>query len=120
MLLLKLNKMSYVKEILKKRDRNEEREQKLISDHRTKRQKTENDMNEKIAIAEQTLTLVESFLKKLDADLGGFELALRGGGEFEVVGAEPGQEVDMDEYVTFHHSSCCTDRRLIICVALQY
>jgi hypothetical protein len=85
--------MSYVKEISKKRDRNEETEQKLITDHRMKRQKTENDMNEKIAIAEQTLTLVESFLKKLDSDLGGFENVLRGGGDFEVVGAEPGQEV---------------------------
>ena len=50
-------------------------------------------MNEKIAISEQTLALVESFLKKLDSDLGAFENVLRGGGEFEVVGAEPGTEV---------------------------
>lgn len=52
-------------------------------------------MNEKIAIAEQTLALIESFLKKLDMDLGTFENELRGGGDFEVVGAEPGQEVNI-------------------------
>lgn len=65
----------------------------MLSDYNTKKQKTENDMNEKIAIAEQTLALIESFLKKADTDLGLFETVLRGGGDFEVIGAEPGQEV---------------------------
>lgn len=84
---------SYVKEISKKRDRNEGAEQKLLMEHQGKRRKAENDMNEKIAVAEQTLALIESFLKKLDSDLGTFETVLRGGGDFEVMGAEPGQEV---------------------------
>ncbi len=60
---------------------------------RAKKEKAEKAVIEKIAIAEQTLELVESFIRKLDADLGSFEVLLRGGGEFESMGAEPGQEV---------------------------
>lgn len=85
-----------MKEISKKKDRDDEAERKLLSEYNQKRQKTESDMNEKIAIAEQTLALIESYVKKLDCDLGTFEAALRGGGDFEVAGAQPGQEVCAD------------------------
>ncbi len=77
----------------KKRDKLDEIEKKMLDDIKIKRRKAENDMNEKIAIAEQTMELVDTFIKKLDSDLGAFEVLLRGGGEFEVLGVDPGQEV---------------------------
>jgi hypothetical protein len=75
-----------------KRDKTED-DNKCIEEIVTKRRKAEQNMNEKIAIAEQTLEIVESFIRKMDTDLAVFENLLRGSGDFESIGAEPGQEV---------------------------
>ena len=55
--------------------------------------------DEKIAITEQTLELVESFVRKMDTDLTIFETLLRGSGEFETIGAQVGNDVcPIDSY----------------------
>eukprot|EP01041_Mallomonas_annulata_P012897 gene12897-27210_t len=60
---------------------------------KTKRQRAKQKTGEKISIAEQTLELVESRLRKLDTDLAYFETILRASGEFESGYAESGQDV---------------------------
>ena len=64
-----------------------------LQDIRTKRVKCTQKNEEKIAIAEQTLDVLESFVRKLDNDLTVFEGILRGSGDFETTGAPTGQEV---------------------------
>lgn len=64
-----------------------------LDDIRAKRQKTFQKNDEKIAIAEQTLDVLESFVRKLDNDLLAFEGILRSSGDFETTGAPTGQEV---------------------------
>ena len=89
---------------VKKRERTEDADRKTVEEVRAKKEKADKAVIEKIAIAEQTLELVESFIRKLDADLGSFEVLLRGGGEFESMGAEPGQEVSMHSSVRLQGS----------------
>lgn len=68
-------------------------ETRLMEEVKSKRHRATQKIDEKVAIAEQTLELVDSFIRKLDTDLAVFETMLRGSGEFEAIGAEPGQEV---------------------------
>lgn len=65
----------------------------LLRDIRVKRMKCSQKNDEKISIAEQTLEVLESFIRKLDNDLGVFENLLRSSGDFETTGAPAGQEV---------------------------
>lgn len=64
-----------------------------LEDIRAKRLKCTQKNEEKIAIAEQTLDVLESFVRKLDSDLLAFEGILRSSGDFETTGAPTGQEV---------------------------
>jgi hypothetical protein len=64
-----------------------------LQEIRTKRLKSSQKNEEKIAIAEQTLEYLESFVRKLDNDLTVFEGILRSSGDFETTGAPTGQEV---------------------------
>jgi hypothetical protein len=64
-----------------------------LQEIRTKRMKSTQKNEEKIAIAEQTLDVLESFVRKLDNDLTAFEGILRSSGDFETTGAPTGQEV---------------------------
>jgi hypothetical protein len=64
-----------------------------LEEIRTKRMKSTQKNEEKIAIAEQTLDVLESFVRKLDNDLIAFEGILRSSGDFETTGAPTGQEV---------------------------
>lgn len=74
-----------------KRVRDEDVEQ--LQDIRAKRLKSSMKNEEKVAIAEQTLDFLESFVRKLDNDLAVFEGNLRNSGDFETTGAPTGQEV---------------------------
>ena len=58
-----------------------------LQEIRTKRLKSSQKNEEKIAIAEQTLEYLESFVRKLDNDLTVFEGILRSSGDFETTGA---------------------------------
>lgn len=64
-----------------------------LEELKSKRLRARQKSLEKIGIAEQTLELVDSRLRKLDTDLAYFETILRASGEFEVGYAEPGQDV---------------------------
>mmetsp|Transcript_1276 Transcript_1276/g.2077 ORF Transcript_1276/g.2077 Transcript_1276/m.2077 type:complete len:256 (+) Transcript_1276:186-953(+) len=57
------------------------------------REKAKQKIDEKVAIASQTLELVESFVRKMDTDNALFESLLRASGEFESIGAQKGQDV---------------------------
>ena len=59
----------------------------LTAEVESKRYKGQEYVDEKVAIAEQTLELVEAHVLKLDKDLAEFEEHLRAAGEFETVGA---------------------------------
>ena len=65
----------------------------LLKDIREKRSRCTQKNDEKIAIAEQTLDVLDSFVRKLDNDIGVFESILRSSGDFETTGAPSGQEV---------------------------
>jgi hypothetical protein len=62
------------------------------------RKRAKQKTDEKVAIAEQTLELVESFVRKMDTDLTIFETLLRGSGEFEAIGAQVGHDVSFFGY----------------------
>lgn len=64
-----------------------------LNEIRAKRMKATQKNDEKIAIAEQTLDVLDSFVRKLDSDLAVFEGLLRSSGDFETTGAPAGQEV---------------------------
>ena len=59
------------------------------------RKKARQKMDEKVAIAEQSLEMIESFVRKMDTDLTIFETLLRGSGEFESIGAQVGHDVSI-------------------------
>ena len=59
----------------------------LNAEVESKRYKAQEMVDEKVAIAEQTLEIVEAHLHRLDSDLAQFEAHLRAAGEFETVGA---------------------------------
>jgi hypothetical protein len=47
-----------------------------------KRQRTKQKVDEKVAVAQQTLEMINSHIAKLDADLGVLDMSLRSAGEF--------------------------------------
>lgn len=88
-----LKQKKYIKNLILKRSSGSFGDNDLWEDIKTKRQRAKLKTDEKVAIAEQSLELVESFVRKLDTDLAVFENILRGSGEFEALGAEPGKRI---------------------------
>jgi hypothetical protein len=67
--------------------------QSALHDYRPKKARAEQNIHEKIAIAEQTLEIVESVMRELDNKLEAFEKVLKGSGDFETTVVEPGRDV---------------------------
>lgn len=67
--------------------------QSALLEYRPKKARAEQNIQEKIAIAEQTLEIVESVMRELDNKLEAFEKVLKGSGDFETTIVEPGREV---------------------------
>lgn len=74
---------------------NESLNQSALNEYRPKKARAEQNIHEKIAIAEQTLEIVESVMRELDHKLEAFETVLKGAGDFEAAVVEPGREVVM-------------------------
>ncbi len=93
-------------------------EQSALNEYRPKKARAEQHMNEKIAIAEQTLEIVDAVMRELDGKLEAFEAVLKGAGDFEAAVVEPGREVHLP--CTLYLCAAICNQSYVVFLTISY